>query len=74
MSNGATPSQPRQLPCPTCGRLSAFAPSNRWRPFCSERCRNIDLGGWASESYRMPARPDPDDDTRDLPAPPCDAH
>jgi uncharacterized protein len=27
--------------------------SNRWRPFCSERCRLVDLGAWATESYRI---------------------
>lgn len=27
---------------------------NAWRPFCSERCKLIDLGQWASESYRIP--------------------
>jgi endogenous inhibitor of DNA gyrase (YacG/DUF329 family) len=31
-----------------------FAPQNRWRPFCSERCRVIDLGAWANEEYRVP--------------------
>jgi endogenous inhibitor of DNA gyrase (YacG/DUF329 family) len=33
-----------------------FAPSNPWRPFCSERCRGADLGAWASESYRVPVK------------------
>ncbi|HET7526414.1 MAG TPA: DNA gyrase inhibitor YacG [Burkholderiaceae bacterium] len=47
------PEQTRQVPCPTCGRPSAFAPANRWRPFCSERCRSIDLGAWASERFRV---------------------
>jgi endogenous inhibitor of DNA gyrase (YacG/DUF329 family) len=28
-------------------------PENPWRPFCSERCKQIDLGAWASESYRI---------------------
>jgi endogenous inhibitor of DNA gyrase (YacG/DUF329 family) len=27
---------------------------NEWRPFCSERCKLIDLGAWASEEYRIP--------------------
>jgi len=31
-----------------------FGPENKWRPFCSERCKMIDLGLWASESYRVP--------------------
>lgn len=26
----------------------------KWRPFCSERCKLIDLGAWAAESYRVP--------------------
>jgi uncharacterized protein len=37
-----------------------FAPSNAYRPFCSERCRLIDLGQWATESYRVPANQEPD--------------
>ena len=37
-----------------------FAPANRWRPFCGERCANIDLGAWASEAYRVEA-PTPGD-------------
>ena len=48
--------------CPTCGELSAFTPNNRWRPFCSERCRLVDLGAWATESYRIPAKPDESED------------
>jgi hypothetical protein len=36
-----------------------FAPENRWRPFCSERCRTIDLGNWAAEAYRVPAPAEP---------------
>ncbi|MFX8024405.1 DNA gyrase inhibitor YacG, partial [Acinetobacter baumannii] len=34
----------RIVRCPQCGGDSVFAPSNRWRPFCSERCRQLDLG------------------------------
>ena len=43
--------------CPTCGRSHAWDPANRWRPFCSERCKKIDLGAWASDQYRI-AGPD----------------
>lgn len=59
------PGSARVVPCPTCRGPSLFSPDNRWRPFCSERCRQIDLGAWASEDYRVPApiQPDPDDDT-----------
>jgi hypothetical protein len=44
----------KKVPCPRCGAAVPFIPENRWRPFCSERCRMIDLGLWASESYRVP--------------------
>ena len=52
----------RTVPCPRCGALSPYAPENPWRPFCSERCRTIDLGAWASESYRSPEPQRPDDE------------
>jgi uncharacterized protein len=51
----------RLVPCPACGKATAFAATNRWRPFCSERCRLSDLGAWASESYRIPAKPGEDE-------------
>jgi endogenous inhibitor of DNA gyrase (YacG/DUF329 family) len=44
---------PRLVPCPACGARAPFAASNPWRPFCSERCRQTDLGAWASERYRV---------------------
>jgi uncharacterized protein len=44
--------------CPTCRKPAPFAPDNPWRPFCSERCRSIDLGAWASEAYRIPEADD----------------
>ncbi len=52
---------PRLVRCPQCGGDSVFAPSNRYRPFCSERCKNIDLGAWASESFRVESEAPPDD-------------
>lgn len=39
--------------CPTCGGPARFAPDNRWRPFCSEHCKRIDLGAWAAEEFRV---------------------
>jgi endogenous inhibitor of DNA gyrase (YacG/DUF329 family) len=45
--------------CPTCGGESIYALDNPFRPFCSERCKNVDFGAWASESYRLEARPTP---------------
>ncbi|MCO6514109.1 DNA gyrase inhibitor YacG [Snodgrassella alvi] len=44
--------------CPTCGQSVAWIPTNRFRPFCSERCKMIDLGNWASEDYNLPADED----------------
>jgi uncharacterized protein len=58
--SGSEP-QARTVRCPACGGPSVYAPSNPSRPFCSVRCRNHDLGAWASESYRVAAAPDPDD-------------
>lgn len=52
----------RKVNCPRCGQPAVYAPTNPFRPFCSERCRLIDLGQWATEAYRLPAEdlPDPD--------------
>jgi endogenous inhibitor of DNA gyrase (YacG/DUF329 family) len=58
----STPPSTKIVRCPTCGGKSVYGADNPWRPFCSERCRSIDLGAWASESYRVPAKPDPDDE------------
>ena len=55
MKRGTAPSQ--GVACPGCGKPSSLAASNRWRPFCSERCRLADLGAWASEAYRVPGKP-----------------
>ncbi|PLX95350.1 MAG: DNA gyrase inhibitor YacG [Desulfuromonas sp.] len=41
-----------QVPCPKC-RKSVDWQGNPHRPFCSERCRQLDLGSWADESYRV---------------------
>lgn len=45
----------RTVACPTCAAPVAWVPENRYRPFCGERCRRIDLGAWANEEYRVPA-------------------
>jgi endogenous inhibitor of DNA gyrase (YacG/DUF329 family) len=52
----------KTVPCPRCGAQAPYSPENRWRPFCSERCRVIDLGAWASESYRVPVSPGADEE------------
>jgi len=41
--------------CPHCGKPVPWTPDSRWRPFCSERCRLIDLGDWLEERHRLPA-------------------
>ena len=51
------PRSARTVKCPVCEKPTLFAPSNPWRPFCSERCKTRDLGAWASEEYRVPAKP-----------------
>ena len=47
----------RIVRCPTCSKSVRWHASNPWRPFCSDRCRIIDLGGWASETHRIPGEP-----------------
>lgn len=42
------------VPCPTCGKPVPWTPASTWRPFCSERCRLIDLGDWLNENHRIP--------------------
>lgn len=44
----------RIVSCPTCGKPVPWVAESRFRPFCSERCRCIDLGAWAAEEYRVP--------------------
>jgi hypothetical protein len=51
--------------CPQCGAKVAWASTSRWRPFCTERCKLIDLGAWASEKYRMAVEPPDEDSTPD---------
>ena len=53
-------SKPRAVTCPTCGKGLIWTPANVWRPFCSERCKLIDLGAWATERYRVPVVEDKD--------------
>jgi len=43
----------------------AWQPQNRFKPFCSERCKLADLGAWATEQYRVPAAPEEPDEFAD---------
>jgi uncharacterized protein len=49
--------------CPICRK--EVERSNPEYPFCSERCRIIDLGNWASEKYRIPVAPQKPEDADD---------
>ena len=44
-----------------CGGDSVYATSNPYRPFCCERCKNLDIGAWAAEHFRVPAEAPPDE-------------
>jgi uncharacterized protein len=55
------PIEARQVRCPGCTGLSLYSSANPYRPFCSARCKGVDLGAWASEEFRMPEDTPPDD-------------
>ena len=59
--------------CPTCKGSSRYAADNPYRPFCSERCKNVDFGAWASESFRVEMDP-PADPFNDLTPPDLSRH
>ncbi len=44
----------KKITCPTCGKKETWTLANPFRPFCSERCKLIDLGEWAAEKHRVP--------------------
>ena len=54
--------KPRLVNCPQCGTPTPWSSANPYRPFCSERCKLIDLGQWASEAYRVPVEEQEPDD------------
>lgn len=56
---------PTIISCPTCNRPVPWTEESKWRPFCSERCKLIDLGAWASEQRLIPGETLPDDDPDD---------
>ena len=45
----------KTVSCPTCKKPAVFAPENKYRPFCGERCATLDLGAWADEKFAVPA-------------------
>jgi hypothetical protein len=52
------PTKAPDKPCPICGKPATAAS----RPFCSERCRDVDLNRWLSNSYAIPGRNQADED------------
>ena len=55
---------PKTVACPNCGNPVPWTPESEWRPFCSERCRLIDLGEWLEERHRI-SEPSEDDSPRE---------
>jgi len=43
----------KSVNCPSCGTSVEWIASSKWRPFCCERCKVVDLGAWASEDYSV---------------------
>jgi uncharacterized protein len=44
----------RSVDCPACGKKVLWSAESPWRPFCSERCKVVDLGDWAAERHVIP--------------------
>jgi uncharacterized protein len=57
--------------CPVCGRLFDDQPGATM-PFCSERCRTVDLDRWLSETYGLPQPPEETPEAAELPQKPDD--
>lgn len=57
----------RMVPCPACKTACAFDKTlNPYRPFCSARCKGIDLGAWASGDYALQSKPETDTEAQAL--------
>ena len=56
---GKSSAKPAGKPCPICGKPATEAS----KPFCSERCRDVDLNRWLSNSYAIPGAKEDDQDT-----------
>ena len=50
------------MKCPTCDKETVYE-GNPYRPFCSQRCKLLDLGNWAGEKYRVPTKEKPPEET-----------
>jgi len=47
----------KTVSCPQCDNPVPWQDEQAWKPFCSERCKLIDLGDWASENHRITGEP-----------------
>ena len=64
-------SKPMVVNCPRCGAPVTWSAESPFRPFCSERCKLMDLGAWATGKYRVPDEsPGADDES----VPPTEGH
>ncbi|MDY7566497.1 DNA gyrase inhibitor YacG [Pseudomonas sp. RTC3] len=63
-------SKPLTIDCPTCGAPVEWGAVSPFRPFCSDRCKLIDLGAWAAGENTIPVSPDAEDElfSGDLPS------
>ena len=50
----------QRVECPHCGKPVPWTDASKWKPFCSERCRVIDLGDWLAEKHAIPTEETPD--------------
>jgi len=46
-----------KVKCPTCQKETEWSEQNPFRPFCSDRCKILDLGAWAMEKHAIPVDP-----------------
>ncbi|MFC6277383.1 DNA gyrase inhibitor YacG [Psittacicella hinzii] len=59
-------SEELKMACPQCGKEIVYSTTNPHRPFCSERCKLIDLGAWANDEYALEAQPDNEEEVEQL--------
>lgn len=60
---------PTTTTCPTCKHAANAGRDNPWRPFCSERCKLVDLGRWLDGDYAIPGEQATDEPTQTEPEP-----
>jgi endogenous inhibitor of DNA gyrase (YacG/DUF329 family) len=58
--------KPMILKCPRCGKETESM-ANPYRPFCSERCKLLDLGNWISGAYRISRKSEDEDENGESP-------